>query len=453
MQILQNVWTALTTENEGLVNITGIPFCFIEAYLLLLLFTTLFNIKSSNKNKIIFICSFSIIGCISRFFIPDPYGAFLNIIIYPILIFFIFKVSMVKSILCEIFPMLILATIDFIIAKVFLLFGITSDKILSIPIYRILSSSIEYLCLFIVYIILKRIPLKLKLLNQNIPVFRNHKQKSIFLINSILGIIAISTQMYITYAYVHYLPVYLIAINLTSLISYFIISLYSLINTSKLNIAKQNLEETRLMNKTLTILNDKIRAFRHDFNNIIQALGGYIQAKDIDGLEKYYAQLLKDCQEVTNLSGLNPESINNPAIYSLLASKYYLATEKGIEFDLDIFMDLTSIDMKIYEFCRILGILLDNAIQATQECEEKHIRVTIRKDNRCKRQLLIVENTYKEKDIDTEKIFEKGYSTKEGNTGLGLWEVRQILLKNTNLNLFTSKDDTYFKQQLEIYKS
>ena len=61
MQILQTIWTALTTENEGLVNITGIPFCFIEAYLLLLLFTTLFNIKSSNKNKIIFICSFSII--------------------------------------------------------------------------------------------------------------------------------------------------------------------------------------------------------------------------------------------------------------------------------------------------------------------------------------------------------------------------------------------------------
>lgn len=173
----------------------------------------------------------------------------------------------------------------------------------------------------------------------------------------------------------------------------------------------------------------------------------------MDGLEKYYSQLLKDCQEVTNLSGLNPNSINNPAIYSLLASKYYLATEKGIEFNLDIFMDLNSIDMKIYEFCRILGILLDNAIQATQECEEKQITVTIRKDNRCKRQLLIVENTYKEKDIDTEKIFEKGYSTKEGNTGLGLWEVRQILLKNTNLNLFTSKDVKYFKQQLEIYKS
>lgn len=45
----------------------------------------------------------------------------------------------------------------------------------------------------------------------------------------------------------------------------------------------------------------------------------------------------------------------------------------------------------------------------------------------------------------------KGFSTKTGNTGLGLWEVRQILKRNDNLNLFTSKDSEYFKQQLEIY--
>ena len=35
--------------------------------------------------------------------------------------------------------------------------------------------------------------------------------------------------------------------------------------------------------------------------------------------------------------------------------------------------------------------------------------------------------------------------------GLGLWEVRKILNKNNNLNLFTSKDNKFFKQQLEIY--
>jgi two-component system sensor histidine kinase AgrC len=447
MQILQNVWTALTTENEVLVNFICIPFYFIEATISMLLFTTLLNIKCSVKRKMIYIFSLSILSVLSRLFIPDPHGTYFNILICFVLILCIFKVNILKAIICELYPILIETIISFVLLKVFILFfKIDYYQATYTPLYRAIFSLLEYTIMYIFYLFVKHF---------NIHIFYQltKKEKILFILDFILGLISISSQMYIIMYYTDKLPIFIVLLTTSSLIAYFLLSIYGYINASKLNIARQNLEETRLMNKTLTILNDKIRAFRHDFNNIIQAIGGYIQAKDIDGLEKYYSQLLKDCQEVTNLSGLNPESINNPAIYSLLASKYYLATEKGIEFNLDIFMDLTSIDMKIYEFCRILGILLDNAIQATQECEEKQITVTIRKDNRCKRQLLIVENTYKEKDIDTEKIFEKGYSTKEGNTGLGLWEVRQILLKNTNLNLFTSKDNTYFKQQLEIYKS
>lgn len=447
MQILQNVWTALTTENEVLVNFICIPFYFIEATISMLLFTTLLNIKCSVKRKMIYIFSLSILSVLSRLFIPDPHGTYFNILICFVLILCIFKVNILKAIICELYPILIETIISFVLLKVFILFfKIDYYQATYTPLYRAIFSLLEYTIMYIFYLFVKHF---------NIHIFYQltKKEKILFILDFILGLISISSQMYIIMYYTDKLPIFIVLLTTSSLIAYFLLSIYGYINASKLNIARQNLEETRLMNKTLTILNDKIRAFRHDFNNIIQAIGGYIQAKDIDGLEKYYSQLLKDCQEVTNLSGLNPESINNPAIYSLLASKYYLATEKGIEFNLDIFMDLTSIDMKIYEFCRILGILLDNAIQATQECEEKQITVTIRKDNRCKRQLLIVENTYKEKDIYTEKIFEKGYSTKEGNTGLGLWEVRQILLKNTNLNLFTSKDNTYFKQQLEIYKS
>ena len=107
--------------------------------------------------------------------------------------------------------------------------------------------------------------------------------------------------------------------------------------------------------------------------------------------------------------------------------------------------------MKIYEFTRIFGILLDNAIEATLECENKEIIICIKKDDSKNRQLAIVKNTYKDKNIDTEKIYEKGYSTKPNNTGLGLWKVRQILKSNNNLNLYTSKTNDYFSQQLEIY--
>lgn len=114
-------------------------------------------------------------------------------------------------------------------------------------------------------------------------------------------------------------------------------------------------------------------------------------------------------------------------------------------------LDLSTLKMKIYEFARILGILLDNAIEASNECNEKIVNITFRNDLKNNRQLIIIENTYLNKNIDTEKIFEKGISEKENHTGLGLWEVRKIIKKNNNVNLFTSKTDKFFSQQLELY--
>lgn len=104
--------------------------------------------------------------------------------------------------------------------------------------------------------------------------------------------------------------------------------------------------------------------------------------------------------------------------------------------------------MNLLEF---YGILMDNAIEAAMECEQKIINVIIRRDFKAARQVLIIENTYKDKSVDTEKIYEKGFSSKPYNTGLGLWEVRQILKKHNNLNLYTTKNDVFFIQQLEIY--
>ena len=91
--------------------------------------------------------------------------------------------------------------------------------------------------------------------------------------------------------------------------------------------------------------------------------------------------------------------------------------------------NLNSLNIDTYELTRILGILLDNSIEAAQECEKKYISVRFIMDHRKNRQLVIVENTYKDKTIDTYKIFEKSYSTKPHNTGLGLWEVNKILKK------------------------
>ena len=114
-------------------------------------------------------------------------------------------------------------------------------------------------------------------------------------------------------------------------------------------------------------------------------------------------------------------------------------------------LDLSTLKMKVYEFARILGIFLDNAIEASSDCDEKIINLTFRNDSKNSRQLITIENTYANKDVDTQKIFEKGISGKENHCGLGLWEVNKLLNKNKNLSLFTTKNEKYFSQQLEIY--
>lgn len=198
-------------------------------------------------------------------------------------------------------------------------------------------------------------------------------------------------------------------------------------------------------------MHDSVRGFKHDFDNIVTTIGGYIKTNDMKGLEKYYSQLEDDCSKVNNLYILNPDIINNPGVYNLLTSKYSEAEEKGIKINLTFLLDLNEIHMKIYEFTRILGILLDNAIEASEECDEKEINIVFRNESKNNRNIILIENTYKDKNVNVEQIFNKGITGKENHTGLGLWEIRQILKKNNNVNLHTDKNEKYFSQQLEIY--
>lgn len=447
MEIFQTIWMALTTPNEGLINILSIPLTIIEATVQILFSITVLNIKSTKKQLLVYILSISFLAILSN--TPILYGIskFINVILCPILIILIFKTTILKGILAEIIPLIIMAVLEPIYINAFtIIFDIKFDDITYIPIFRISFVLSMYISIYLLYRLFKHTNFNIRLLDN-----MDKKSKIILVINSIFGIISICTEAYLFKFYSENMSYMFTIISFISLIAYFFISMYSLSKTNQLQITEQNLEEAQLYNKSLKILHDNVRAFKHDFSNIVQAIGGYIGTNDMEGLKTYYSQLLDDCQKVNNLYTLSPDVINNPAIYSLLTSKYHKADELGIKINLEVFLNLNELNMKIYEFTRALGILMDNAIEAASECDEKIINVEIRKDFKVNRQLLIIENTYKEKDVDLDKIYEKGYSSKPNNTGLGLWEVRQIMKKNNNLNLYTTKNDKFFNQQLEIY--
>lgn len=450
MEILQTIWSALTTQSESLTVLICSPLIFIEMYISMLLFTTILNISVNKKQKILYVIILGIIGLITAWTIPVPYNTFINIVACPILVYYLFKTNLLKAVLAEIIPYILFVILSSsIVAFLVKITNLDPNSFLQIPLYKFAFSSCMYLILYLIYRIFDKFKININLLD------KMKKVNNILYINLIIGIISVALQSYIFTVYMNKIPIPIMVSSFISLIIYFLLNIYSLFRTNKLEITTENLEEERLYNKTLTILYDNIRGFKHDFNNIVQAIGGYISTDNMEGLKDYYSDLLADCKKVNNLAVLNPELINNPAVYSLLTSKYHTAAELGITMNFDIFMDLKTLNIKTYDLTRILGILLDNAIDACKKCDEKDIYITIRKDNKANRQLFVIENTYSNKNVDTDRIFEKGYTSKiedDGkNHGLGLWEVRQILNKNDNLSLFTTKSNRLFKQQLEIY--
>ena len=447
MELLNNIWNALTTPNETLISILSIPFTIIEVILGMLLFLSILNIKHTRREQFVYVILISAISIFTNYFIVAPFNLIINYLATLIIVHIVFKTDLMKTILAFIIPTLSFALIGMLLSNPYLYISkISADGLLTIPIHRIAYVFSQYLILLIIYFIFKNKSIVLDVFNDI-----DRKQKNIVYANLFFGIFTLLVEAIITVYYIDNLPLIVTFLSFLSMLAYFAISIYSLTRVMKLASTTQKLQNAEEYNKTLTILHDNVRGFKHDFDNIVTTIGGYVKTNDMEGLKKYYVQLEDDCQKVNSLYVLNPKLINNPGVYSLLTTKYHEAEKQGIKMNMTLLLDLSKLNMKIYEFTRILGILLDNAIDASKECDEKVINIIFRDDEKHHRQLIIIENTYKDKDVDTEKIFNKGFSGKENHTGLGLWEVRKILNKSKNLSLYTTKNEKYFSQQIEIY--
>lgn len=449
MNTLQMIWSALTVPNEMLFKIITIPLTYLDAYIGMLFFSTILNIETSKKRRIAYVLIYGTLGNIMVFLVPTSYTIFVNILMWPLFIFFILKTTITKTLLAEIITLATTSVLDFIIAGIFLnVFKINYDMLMSIPLYRIISILSIYAIMFLLCKAIKYLKLNIKIIDS-----LNFKTKLLLSLNIFLVLFVIAIQFYLVRFYSDTMPFFITFAGILGLVAYAIVSIYNLINMSNLAITKRDLESAQHTVHTTKILHDQVRSFKHDFDNMVNIIGGYVVNEDMNGLKIYYKQLLEECNKTNNLYALSPEVINHPAVYHLLATKYYEADQQNVQINLHVFLDLNEIEkcMKIYEFTRILGILLDNAIEAAKECDKKIINVTFRKENNNNMIAVIIQNTYSNKDVDTEAIFQKGETTKENHSGLGLWKVREILMRNNNLNLYTTKNNEFFTQQFEIY--
>ena len=299
----------------------------------------------------------------------------------------------------------------------------------------------------IIYIVINKTKIKLEM-PENL---ENKAKKQVIQISIISSLLILIDEIEVLNC-IETLPNSAYLFDIILVLSYYFISTIGIIKIIQINKDKNQIDDLKGCQERLQDSYDSVCSFRHDFRNIMQSFGGYIATKDINGLQKMYNDVIEECQEMNNQNNIDKEKINNPAVYQLINSKYLLAKKESVKIKLEVYIDINKLKIKTYELCRILGILIDNAIEAAKECDDKVISIKFIKDKYNNRDLIVIENTCKNQLIDLSKLKEKGFSTKKNKIfhGLGLWKVNQIIKKNENLRLYTSRDKI-FKQQLEIY--
>lgn len=308
MEILNNLWMVLSTPNEFNKKLIVSPLTFLEMYIAMALFLTILNIPTNRKNKILYVILTTLITIIGSFLIPTPLNILINYTLSFILIMVIFKISPFKALISLVSSVAIFGFISSLVLNPYItILNITAEQLSTIPIYNIGFLLTIYAFDLILILILKYRKIKINILEDI-----DKKNKYIIFTNFIFGIFTLVVQVCITVFYLDRLPLIITFLSCISLLAYLAISIFSLTRVMKLTLTTRKLESAEEYNKTLHILHDNVRGFKHDFDNIVTTIGGYIRTSDMEGLKSYYLQLEDDCQRVNNLYLLNPEIVNNP---------------------------------------------------------------------------------------------------------------------------------------------
>ncbi len=232
----------------------------------------------------------------------------------------------------------------------------------------------------------------------------------------------------------------------------FSLLLYSLKKENKLKRKAIEQEQFSQYMKALEQVNKDMQRFRHDYNNILLTMRGYINSDDLAGLKIYFENyIVKTEQETLQKNYLlsQLENIKLIELKGLLATKVLFADDIGIPINIEIPDSIKHISMNIVDVTRVIGILLDNAIEACREVPNPKISFALLKewDGSI---LLIIENYVGMKQLNIHQLFEEDYSTKGEGRGMGLTTVRDILNNYSNITINTSIENYFFIHHIEI---
>ncbi|MBQ9024723.1 MAG: GHKL domain-containing protein [Bacilli bacterium] len=241
-------------------------------------------------------------------------------------------------------------------------------------------------------------------------------------------------------------------INSGMIVFVFITLIYIVNKDLKNNKLENNYNEMmEYVQKYEKIINDQGKK-NHEYNNQLMVIKGY--SHDPEKLEEYLELITNEhkCGQNYTIRQLSnfPDGGIKGLIYHKLGKmednniKYYLYIDKESK---NIFEE--KFDLKTYQdITKLLGVFLDNAIDASKEAETKEIELDIKNEDNCV--TITISNTFNN-NIDTKQIGKKGFTTKGVGHGYGLSIVKDINKHNDNIETINDIEDDKFTQTILIY--
>lgn len=192
-------------------------------------------------------------------------------------------------------------------------------------------------------------------------------------------------------------------------------------------------------------LNWDLRAQNHEFMNKLHTISGLIQLEEYDEALDYIFNTFKVREEVVGAL----EYIKDAPLAALLLAKYNKAEEGKIQMIIDEECSLQTLPKGItsHDMVCIVGNLIENSIDELIGRIDGYIFVSIKQEEKIK---ILVENNGRKIDEKLqEKIFERGFSTKDGVRGFGLYNIKE-LIEIVNGKIYVSSNDEITKWFVEF---
>ncbi len=201
---------------------------------------------------------------------------------------------------------------------------------------------------------------------------------------------------------------------------------------------------------------DNLRAFRHDYRNLLNSLKvsaaeGNVQEL-LDKLERYSAENL-DSQALLKYKDTN--HIQVKTLKSLIITKLNAIYQAGIPYDFECRQTIASIPGNVDELdlVRVIGIAFDNALEESQSLSERNghpeIQAMLYQETTDSLEFEIRNKIVPGKRQHT-NLATKGFTTKTGHQGLGLANLQDIEQKYPELDISYSVSDGWFDLYLTI---